>query len=526
MQEKANDTQIITLVHGFIEYSSAISPDKCALIHGENRYTYLYLNSLSERLAYFFSEQGVTQGDRVLFLFENGLEYIVTYYAILKCGAVAVPLGADIKHNGLASIIQETAPKAIVFSHHHEKTLRAYYEVNGYEAIYIVKNPQSSWPAKVIFSWEEVITNNGSRQTVGQAISPHALASIVYTSGSTGKPKGVMLTHANIVTNTYSICRSLRISHNDIQMIVLPLSYVMGKSLLNTHFAVGATVVINNKFAFPADVLNQMIGENVTSFSGVPSTYAYLLHRSPLKKYRDRLNSLRYCSQAGGHMPRKIKEDLLAVLPAHTELIIMYGATEAAARLTFLPFKKLPNKIDSIGIPVDEVTIKILNPHGLEINAGEIGELVASGPNIMQGYWQDRELTAKVLDKNGYHTGDLGFQDAEGYLYVVSRKDSLLKVGGHRINPQEIEDFIVSTGLVMEAAVIGLADDLLGNKLVAIVAAANETIRQEQILLALSIKIPKYKMPSEIGIVRTVPKNANGKIDREKCREIAGKIWH
>ena len=155
-----------------------------------------------------------------------------------------------------------------------------------------------------IFSFEE-LTANPEPLNPKTSISETDLSSIIYTSGSTSKPKGVMLSHGNIVSNTNSICQYLELSEKDLQMVVLPFFYVMGKSLLNTHFAVGGTVVINNKFAYPATVIKQMVDEKVTGFSGVPSTYAYLIHRSPLEKYREGLSSLRYCSQAGGICPER-----------------------------------------------------------------------------------------------------------------------------------------------------------------------------------------------------------------------------
>ena len=172
----------------------------------------------------------------------------------------------------------------------------------------IIKNCNLDWSAKNVcaYSWDDVVGNqNISEPDV--AIDESDLASIIYTSGSTGTPKGVMLSHKNLVSNVQSICQYLAISAKDIQMVVLPFFYVMGKSLLNTHFAAGGTVVINNKFAYPASVIQQMVDEKVTAFSGVPSTYAYLLHRSPLRKHRSKLDSLRYCSQAGGHMSVQIK---------------------------------------------------------------------------------------------------------------------------------------------------------------------------------------------------------------------------
>ena len=185
------------------------------------------------------------------------------------------------------------------------------------------------------------------------------------------------------------ICQYQQLTDHDVQMVVLPFFYVMGKSLLNTIFAAGGTVVLNNKFAFPATVINQMIEEGVTLFSGVPSTYAYLLHRSPLKKQRDQLTRLRLVTQAGGHMAISVKRELRKALPEHTRICIMYGATEASARLTWLDPDRFEEKMASIGKPIPGVDIKLLDADRKEVSQGERGEVVASGANIMQGYWKD-----------------------------------------------------------------------------------------------------------------------------------------
>ena len=233
----------------------------------------------------------------------------------------------------------------------------------------------------------------------------------------------------------------------------------MGKSLLNTHIAVGGTVVINNQFAFPASVLKEMIAEKVTGFSGVPSTFAYLLHRSPLAASRDKLSSLRYVSQAGGHMSKAIKDELRRVLPSHTEIVIMYGATEAAARLSYLEPSRFADKMESIGKAIPGVELKVVKEDGKDASVGEVGELVARGSNIMPGYLNKPEATAKALIDGWYHTGDQAYQDEEGFFFVAGRQDDLLKVGGHRLSPQEIEDTLMESGLFVEAVVLGIPDE-------------------------------------------------------------------
>jgi len=509
------------LIHHFLERSAQAHPDKIALVHEDVRATYAEINAKSNQFANWLLSQGITLGDRIALILENCLEYVITYYGVLKVGAVVTPLSSDIKPNGLRDILGEVEPRVIVSSSRFERLLQA-SDLSPFniQAV-ILKSPKLQWSSAAfsVYRWEDLMGDEESLNP-DLLIDESVLASIIYTSGSTGKPKGVMLSHRNIASNTHSICYYLHLTDKDIQMVVLPFFYVMGKSLLNTHVAVGGTVVINNKFAYPASVIKQMVEEQVTGFSGVPSTYAYLLHRSPLATYRDKLDSLRYCSQAGGHMSRQIKEELRCVLPAHTKLYIMYGATEASARLTYLEPDRFGDKIESIGKAIPGVSLRVLDANGQEVPFGEMGELVGAGANIMQGYWRNAKATSEVLDQYGYHTGDLGYQDEEGYLYVVGRKDNILKVGGHRINPQEIEDALMETGLVIEAAVVGIPDKLLGYKLVAIVASKDGTCSENRILSRIAESLPKYKLPGKVKLVRALPKSTSGKIDRTRCLEL------
>lgn len=505
-----------TLIHHFLETSAELYPDKTALIHEDTRATYSQINTMANSLAYWLIDQGIKTGDRVTFVIENSLDYVVTYYGILKSGAVAAPLSTDLKPDTLNPLLAELEPAAIISSSRFERLLKASDQS-------LIQNLKTLCPIRSVLTSDLRLLASGMTSApcaLPSALDPDGLASIIYTSGSTGKPKGVMLSHQNIVSNTHSICQYLSLSDEDIQMVVLPFFYVMGKSLLNTHFAVGGTVVINNKFAYPASVINQMIEENVTGFSGVPSTYAYLLHRSPLEKNRDKLTSLRYCSQAGGHMSRKIKQDLRQVLPDHTKIYIMYGATEASARLTYLEPDFYEDKMGSIGKPIPGVSLKVLDTKGKPINPGKTGEIVSAGPNIMQGYWKDDPTTKAVLDENGYHTGDFGYQDNEGFFYITGRKDNLLKVSGHRVNIQEIEDVFMETGLLIEAAILAVPDTLLGNRLIAMLVPKDGFHDDQKIMGICTEKLPKFKLPSDIKFVRSLPKTSIGKIDRHKCLEL------
>ncbi len=513
------------LVHHFLENSALSYPDKVALVQGEVRAGYSEINDKANRLAAWLIDRGVAPGDRIAMMLENGLDYVIAYYGILKAGAVAAPLSTDLQPEGLASLLHALEPKMMISSAKYERSVMAVdFAPLDMKALIIGKPERClSSSAPPVFCWDDLLSGDSAGNSCVD-LGESSLCSIIYTSGSLGLPKGVMLTHGNIVANTCSIVEYLRLDDADIQMVVLPFFYVMGKSLLNTHFAVGGTVVVNNRFAYPVSVIEQMCSEQVTGFSGVPSTYAYLLYRSPLRECRDKLGSLRFCSQAGGHMSRQVKEELLEALPAHTRMYVMYGATEASARLTYVEPDRLRKKIDSIGRPIPGVTLRVLDESGKEVPAGVTGELVAYGGNIMRGYWKDPLETSRVLDENGYHTGDLGYRDGDGYFYLVGRKDCLLKVGGHRVNPREVEEVLMSTGLLVEAAVVGIPDRLLGYRLAALAAPRDKECKDGDIIAACASKLPRYKLPGEIKLVSGLPKNANGKINRESCLTMASNI--
>jgi long-chain acyl-CoA synthetase len=481
---------------------------------------------------------------------ENCVEYVISYYGIMKAGAVAVPFNSDLKSEGLRYAIEDLEARILISSSSFEKLIEAsglselglsnlimkgsshstIQQLNHSTSMKVADfssvsspSPNLSRPSGIAHSPSSVSLDSISSPSTHPPIHPSTdgdLASIIYTSGSTGGPKGVMLTHRNIVDNVFSICQYLHLTDKDIQMCVLPFFYVMGKSLLNTHIAAGGTIVVSNQFAYPASVLKEMITENVTGFSGVPSTFAYLLHRSPLASSRDKLSALRYVSQAGGHMSKAIKEELRHVLPSHTEIVIMYGATEAAARLSYLEPTRFADKMESIGKAIPGVELKVVKEDGNDASVGEVGELVARGSNIMPGYLNKAEATAKALVNGWYHTCDQAYQDDEGYFFVVGRQDDLLKVGGHRLSPQDIEDALMESGLFIEAVVLGIPDELLGNKMVVFGVPTNSVCEENKILAYCSDCLPKYKVPSEVRFTRTLPKKTSGKIDRKACLTI------
>ncbi len=509
------------LVHHFLERSAELFPRKIAVVQAKRRVDFAWINGWANRLARVLIAAGVRPEDRIVLLCENSIEHVFCYYGILKSGATAVALDTDIKPEGLAILLKELEPKALIASPQLEKTVQALDPslFRHCRLLALSQNPPAAASGSASSFQEELAAQTDSNP--GVDISPQSCSEIIYTSGSQGKPKGVMLSHANIEANTRSIVEYLSLTPDDVQMVVLPFFYVMGRSLLNTHFAAGGSIVINNAFAYTAAVLRQMAEEGVTGFSGVPSTYAHLLFRSPLAAYRDKLPKLRYVSQAGGHMPTHIKLELLKILPPHTRLFVMYGATEASARLTYVPPERLTYKIDSIGIPIAGVTLSVISPDGKILGPGETGELVARGDNIMLGYFKDGHATKKALGSHGYHTGDLGYRDNDNYFFITGRKDDQLKIAGHRVDPQEIEDKIIESGLAAECLIFGVPDPLKEQRLAGLavpVRPSRDTLAA--ILKFCAARLPRHKVPDSLKLVEAIPKMTSGKPDRKRAIQI------
>ena len=262
-----------------------------------------------------------------------------------------------------------------------------------------------------------------------------------------------MLSHQNLVSNMRSIAEYLGLLPSDRMMVVLPFHYIYGRSLLYTHFLSGGSLVIDNRFAFPVAVLNTMEEQKVTCFAGVPSTFSILLRKTDVGKRR--FPHLRLVTQAGGPMAPVLQEEVVRTFrPA--KLYIMYGSTEAAPRLTYLDPDLLPRKLGSIGRAIPNVEVIVADENGNRLPPGTTGEVVARGANIMLGYWKDPNGTAAVLRHGYYFTGDLGYEDADGCIFLTGRAREIIKAGGNRVSAKEIEEQIMEIAEVVEVAVIGV----------------------------------------------------------------------
>jgi acyl-coenzyme A synthetase/AMP-(fatty) acid ligase len=275
---------------------------------------------------------------------------------------------------------------------------------------------------------------------------------------------------------------------------------------------VGGSLVIDNRFTFPNMVLDGMRQHEVTGFAGVPSTFALLLHRSNLPNME--FPSLRYITQAGGAMPPARVAEWLKRGP-RAPFYVMYGATEASARLTYLDPNLLPAKLGSIGRAIPGVEIRVEREDGSTASPGEVGELVARGSNIAGGYWNAQAETQERFGPSGYRTGDLGYKDDDGFLYLVGRRHDMIKVGAHRVGSKEIEDVLHENELVLEAAVLAEPHEILGEVPVAFVALRTPRDAVAELGYFCAQRLAPHKVPSRFILCDELPKMATGKIDRQ-----------
>jgi acyl-CoA synthetase (AMP-forming)/AMP-acid ligase II len=349
------------------------------------------------------------------------------------------------------------------------------------------------------------------------SVGEDALAAIIYTSGTTGRPKGVMLAHRNLVANVRSIVAYLELGPRDVVGMVLPFYYVYGNSVLHTHLAAGGTIAHAGSMVFPTAVLKEMARRGCTGFSGVPATFARLLSLSSFDGHD--LSALRYVTQAGAAMTPQLVTRLRERLPS-VRIFVMYGQTEASARLSYLPPERLDDKLGSAGVAIPGVTLKICDAAGRELPRGELGEVVAQGDNLMLGYYRDPEATERTLRPEGLRTGDIGRMDEEGFIFLEGRESELIKSGGHRISPYEIEDALMRTPGVREAAVCGVPDELLGEAIYAFLIPNDAAeVTKKAVLDACYTALPKFKMPAQVYLVDELPRGPTGKLQRMRLRE-------
>ncbi len=498
-----------TLVH-MLRDNAVRTPDSRAVLLNGRHTTYQKLWSDVCAVAGFLQNNGLQPGDRVGVLIKNSVEYIAVYYGVLAAGGVVVGLNTMARSRVLSNWLQHSGASWLFAEVQHPELNSVLDSLDNTMQVVLV-GAEEEGVENACRTWQDVLQNNGEEPDLSRLESAQT-AAIIYTSGTTGQPKGVMLSHGNLSSNIHSIQQYLQLTPNDRILNVLPFYYSYGNSVLHTHLAAGATLVLENNLLYPHNILTAMASERATGFSGVPSTFAILLSRTRMENYD--LSALRYITQAGGAMAPAMIERLRKAVP-HARFFVMYGQTEATARLAWLPPEMLDAKPGSIGIAIPGVRLELRDKQGQPVAVGETGEIWASGENIMQGYWRDPELTRKVLEDGWLKTGDLAHCDEDGYFYIDGRSADMIKTGANRISPKEIEEVIMELDGVEEAVVVGVPDELLGQVIKAVVVPRpGVKIEIKQIRAHCWKHLAMYKVPKFIDFVAELPKTASGKIQR------------
>lgn len=495
-------------------------PERPLLWHKGQWHSYGEVAERTAKVARYLRQAGLRQGDRVVFILDNSVDYVAAYYGALRAGGVGVALNPNTVASEISVVLNDCQPRVVVAQRQVLKHLAGAL-TEAPESLELLMTVGGVMPEKHTAGLETVKLDEALAEPTGAAVEDERatdkLCSIIYTSGTTGKPKGVMLSHANLLANAASIVEYLGLVETDRVMCVLPFFFSYGNSLLTTHLMVGGSLVLHNGFVFPNVILDEMAEHECTGFSGVPSTYALLLHRSKFKSMS--FPALRYVTIAGGGLPAPAQAELKKVIPQAT-LFNMYGQTEGSARLSYLEPEQFDRKLGSIGKGIPGVELKVVDAEGGPVEPGVTGEIIARGPNIMMGYWESPASTAEVIREGWLWTGDLATVDDDGYIFIVSRKKDIIKSGAFRIGPNSIESALIEHPAVAEVAVVGAPDKLMGEAIVAYVVLKPETEVSERDLIAhCHGRLPSYKIPKRFVFSDNLPKTTSGKVQKHVLRD-------
>ena len=509
-------------VHRLLDNAVERDPDKVAIVEGDKEYTYEELARSSAALCAALMDAGVGKGDRVGVYLEKSWEAVVAMLAASQAGATFVNINPLLKPPQVQYIVGDCDVRALIGDFGRLEAL----EPGMVGTAFYKGDKPSTGIAGSLVDLAEVL-RQGSDSYPERAVLETDLGTILYTSGSTGLPKGVATSQRNLVVGAQIVSTYLENTKEDRILSALPFSFDYGLNQLTTSLRVGATLILQSS-AFPGDLLRGLRRHEATGLAGVPPLWALLL-RSAKALEEQPLGHLRYITNSGGRIPQANLGELRRLLP-NTKIYLMYGLTEAF-RSTYLPPEEIDRGTECIGKPIPNTEILVINKDGQEAAAGEVGELVHRGPTVAWGYWGKEEETLKayrphpfappelLIEEKVVYSGDLVRRDEKGYLYFVGREDNMIKTQGYRLSPEEVENLLVSTGIVREACVFAIPDPDLGQQVLAAVSLRDggdeslETIREYCVKNA-----PPYMVPKEILIENELPKTPSGKIDRQMVK--------
>jgi amino acid adenylation domain-containing protein len=509
----------IPQLQDYIINSAIQHPHKVALICGTKQFTYKELDQKSTALAHSLIKVGIQAGDRVIVFADNTPETVISFWAVLKANAIVSIVNPLTKADKLAYLINDCRAKVLISDAHIANIFKTAVAQTSHLISVIVSGntkPEllNSLPNGITFNEALNHTNNVIPDTKRIDID---LASIIYTSGSTGEPKGVMLTHRNMLTAATSVVTYLNYQESDKILCALPLAFDYGLYQMIMAFRQGACLVLERSFTFPTQVLKVMEQEHCTVFPGVPTMFSILSNMDNLDDFD--LSKIRIVSNTAAALHDNHIDSIKRIFK-QAEIFSMYGLTECK-RCTYLPPKDLDRKKGSVGIAIPNTELWVVDEEGKRLPPNSEGELVIRGATVMLGYWEKPESTARRLSSGPLPnemvllTGDICRVDDEGYVYFVGRMDDIIKSRGEKVAPKEVETQIQNISGVLECAVIGVPDEILGSAVKAfVVLAEGITLTPKMVQNEARLRLESFMVPQEIVIVASLPKTDTGKIKK------------
>lgn len=504
-----------SLLHDSFYSTARRRPEKIALICGDRRYRYAEIHQSVDALAAHLQRRGVRRGDRVAIFLDNGFEAVVSIYAVLRIGAVVMPINPHTKREKLTYVLDDSSASALLT---HDLLRGAWVGAlarNRTVHTCIVLAADAPLADERFVHFEQAASGGAKPGDV--PLIDQDLAAVIYTSGSTGDPKGVMLTHLNMVSASRSVSAYLGIRESDVILCALPLAFDYGLYQILMGFKAGASVVLELGFALPAKVVQLMAQERVTVLPGVPTLFSQLTHFRALPNFD--LRSLRMITNTAAALPEQQIRGLRRQFP-QARLYSMYGLTECK-RVTYLPPEQLDIRPNSVGRGMPNEELWLVDEAGNRLPHGSVGELVVRGSHVMRGYWRKPEETAKRLrpgpnpGERVLYTGDIFRTDEEGYLYFVSRKDDVIKSRGEKVSPREVENALYNLDGVHEAAVIGVPDPLLGQAIKAFVALRpGFRYTEKEVIRHCLSRLENFMAPKHVVFIDALPRTETGKITK------------
>jgi len=492
-----------------------LKPEAEAVVCGETRINFATLNARSLAVQEQLNQLGIVKNDMVGVLFHNHPDFIAIFFAIVKLGAVVVPINPMLKSSEIAHILSDSGSKAIIV---HElfkpEVVAALPQLDGLEYL-IVADASSPLDEKAVRPRHLALTKQsepqGEVKSTDHTDPDKDLALLVYTSGTTGKPKGAMLSHRCVMSVfPFNIFSTLELTDRERIIGILPMCHIYGiGTMVCTPVALGCTVVIMQKFEAKA-TLECMAKEKITMIPGVPAMYQFMLMEYEQNKVD--LPELRYCLSAAAPIAPEVIERIQNEFGA--QVVEGYGMSETAGGGTVNPPKQ--QRTGSIGKSIPEAELAILddNQQPLPLGKEHVGEIAIKGGCVMLGYHNQPEATKESVNADGWLlTGDLGCCDEEGYFYIVGRKKELIIRGGQNIYPRELEECILRMDGVQDVAVIGIPDEMMGERVKAFVVAAKDaTVTEESVKEFCAEHLAAYKVPRLVEFVSELPRNSTGKL--------------